>query len=141
MTWYYNDAEVTEAPQEYEAFVYEITNLKNNKKYLGKKKLWKTVTKPPLKGQKRKRKSKVESDWMFYYGSSENVKMDLLESGPENFKREILIWCKTPAEASYHEARLQFERNVLIDDNYYNGIINCRINRSHIRKALGLKNS
>jgi hypothetical protein len=137
MTWYYEGDVIIEAPEDFEAFVYEITNLQSGKKYLGKKKLWRKVTKPPLKGQKRKRRSRVPSDWPDYYGSSDNVKEDLAKLGASNFKREVLRWCKTPAEASYFEAKMQFDRDVLLSDDYYNGIINCRINRSHIRKALG----
>ena len=37
MSWYYNNKEVTELPDDCEAFVYLITNLTNNKKYVGKK--------------------------------------------------------------------------------------------------------
>ena len=138
MTWYYEGAVVSEAPEEYEAFVYEIENLKSGKKYAGKKKLWRRVTKPPLKGQKRKRRSRVPSDWPDYYGSSDNVKEDLALLGASNFIRRIIRWCRTPAEASYYEAKYQFDNDVLLRDDYYNGIINCRVNRSHIRKALGL---
>lgn len=136
MTWYYKGNEVLEIPEDYEAFVYEITFLPTNRKYLGKKKATRKVTKPPLKGYKRKRRSKVESDWREYFGSSDNVKDDLAIHGIEAFHREILMWCETPAVASYYEAKFQFERNVLLDDNYYNGIIQCRINRTHIQKYL-----
>ena len=52
-------------------FVYQITNLQNGKKYIGKKWFWSTKKLPPLKGKKRKRTVKKESDWMKYFGSSE----------------------------------------------------------------------
>ena len=37
MSWYYKDKLITELPEDCEAFVYLITNLTNNKKYVGKK--------------------------------------------------------------------------------------------------------
>ena len=60
---------------DYVGFVYLITNLDNDKKYIGKKWFWSTKKLPPLKGKKRKRTVKKESDWMKYFGSSEEVKL------------------------------------------------------------------
>jgi hypothetical protein len=37
MSWTYRGKEITEIPDEYEGFVYLITNLTNNQKYIGKK--------------------------------------------------------------------------------------------------------
>ena len=39
---------------DYVGFVYQITNLQNDKKYIGKKWFWSTKKLPPLKGKKRK---------------------------------------------------------------------------------------
>ena len=50
-----------EAPKEYIGFVYEITDKETNMKYIGKKKFWSRVTRPPLKGKKNKRRSIKES--------------------------------------------------------------------------------
>ena len=44
--WLYNDKEFDETPEEYQGFVYIITDLTNNKKYLGKKFFWKPKTLP-----------------------------------------------------------------------------------------------
>lgn len=134
--WYYQ-GEVYEPTQEdlkeWMGFVYVITDKSNNKKYIGKKQFWSKKTLPPLKGKKRKRRSIVESDWQSYYGSSDLVKQLLLEHGEQNFHREILCFGKTKGELSYLEAKEQFDKNVLLDDQYYNGIINCRIHRSHVQ--------
>ena len=35
---------------------------------------------------------------------------------------------------SYLEAKEQFDRGVLLSDKYYNGIINCKIHRSHVKE-------
>ena len=57
-----------------QGFVYLITNLTTNLKYVGKKNFWSVRKLPPLKGKTRKRTKRVESDWKDYYGSSEEVK-------------------------------------------------------------------
>lgn len=134
--WKLDNKEVT--PEDYErltaegyiGFVYLITNTQNGMKYIGKK-LWQTTRKlPPLKGKKRRRTKIVETDWRDYYGSSDNVKQTLAESGPDIFTREILILCKSKGELSYLEAKEQFDRGVLLKpEEYYNGIIQLRINR------------
>jgi hypothetical protein len=101
---------------------------------VGKKLAKFTKTKAPLKGQKRKRKEKVESDWKTYWGSSNHLIEDVKTLGEENFTREILHFCPSRGIASYLEAREQFERKVLESDEYYNGIINVRIGGSNILK-------
>lgn len=137
MEWTYNGTAVENLPEGTEAFVYLITNLTNNRKYVGKKLAKFKVTKKPLKGKKNKRRSKVESDWREYWGSNDHLKEDVARSGAENFTREILYFCPSRGVASYLEAREQFERRVLETDEYYNGIINVRVGGSKIlREAL-----
>ena len=134
MSWYYKDNLITELPDDCEAFVYLITNLTNNKKYVGKKLAKFKTTKPPLKGRKNKRRGKKESDWRTYWGSSDHLNADVLELGEDKFHREILYYCPSRGVASYLEAREQFERRVLETDDYYNGIINVRVGGSKILK-------
>ena len=117
---------------DYVGFVYLITNLQNDKKYIGKKWFWSTKKLPPLKGKKRKRTVVKESDWKQYYGSSEEVKLLLEQHGKDNFKREILRLCKTKGECTYYEAKLQFDFDVLLRDDYYNEFIGCRIHSKHL---------
>ena len=84
--------------------------------------------------QENKRRSKVESDWRDYWGSSEHLQADVEALGPEKFTREILHYCNSRGLMSYLEAREQFERRVLETDEYYNGIINVRVGSSKILK-------
>lgn len=138
MTWYFNEKEIEELPEDCVGFVYLITNKTNDRKYVGKKlaKFSKTTTKTvTLKNgtkKKKKIKSKIDSDWLDYYGSSNELNKDVELHGKENFTREILYFCKSKAECSYVEAREQFSRRVLESTEYYNNNIMCRIHGSHI---------
>lgn len=140
MSWYYENTLVETLPEDCIGFVYLITNLITGKKYIGKKlaKFSKTTYKVvKLKnGTKKKKKirSKIDSDWQEYYGSSDALAKDVAELGAQNFKREILYYCKSKAECSYIEAREQFSRRVLETDEYYNGHIQVRVHKSHIFK-------
>jgi hypothetical protein len=137
MQWTYQGNIVEEIPEDKIGFVYLITNITTGQKYIGKKLAQFKRTRPPLKGKTRKRKSTVESDWREYWGSSERLQTDVATLGPDKFTREILYYCTSKAEMSYIEAREQFDRRVLESDEYYNGIINCRIGGSDkLRKAL-----
>ena len=131
--WYYDNKPLAEVPDGYVGFVYIITDKSNGKMYIGKKGFLARKTLPPLKGKTRKRRSLVESDWKDYYGSSIEVKQLVEERGGDNFHREILHLCKSKSEMGYLEAKEQFDRNVLLDDNYYNGIISCKIHRKHVQ--------
>ena len=139
MTWTYQDQLVETLPEDCIGFVYLITNLISGRKYIGKKlaKFSKTTYKTvKLKnGTKKKKKirSKIDSDWQEYYGSSPNLTADIQALGKENFKREILFYCKSKAECSYIEAREQFTNRVLESDDWYNGHIQVRVHGSHIK--------
>ena len=130
--WTYQNKPVDELPEDCEGFVYIITNLTNNKKYIGKKLARFKVTRPPLKGKKNKRRSTKESDWRTYWGSSEHLLSDVQELGEENFTREVLHYCQSKGMLSYLEAKEQFDREVLLTDEYYNGIINVRVGSSKV---------
>ena len=132
MQWTYEGNKIDIIPDEYEGFVYLITNKKTGQKYVGKKLAKFKTTKPPLKGKKNKRRGTKESDWKDYWGSSDRLNADVKKLGKDNFTREILYFCKSRGEMSYLEAREQFERRVLETDEYYNGIINVRVGGSSI---------
>jgi len=134
MPWTYQGKTIDSLPEDCEGFVYLITNTTNGKRYVGKKLAKFKKTRPPLKGRINKRRSKVESDWKDYWGSSDHLLADVAQLGEDKFTREILYICNTRGVMSYLEAREQFERRVLESDDYYNGIINVRVGGSKILK-------
>lgn len=133
--WYYEEKPFSsEDINGHVGFVYVIEDLVNGKKYVGKKKLESKRRLKPLKGKVRKRLVIKESDWMDYYGSSEEVQKLVEEHGPERFKRKIIRLCKTLGEMSYYEMKFQIENDVLLKpDEWYNGFVGGKIHRNHLK--------
>jgi hypothetical protein len=142
MSWFYQSKQIDQLPEDCVGFVYIITNNTTGRKYVGKKlaKFSKTSYKiVKLKNGRKKRtriKSKIDSDWQLYYGSSPELTKDIKLLGTQNFTREILYYCKSKSECSYIEAREQFARKVLESDDYYNGHIQVRVHGSHIKNKV-----
>jgi len=104
--------------KKYYGFVYCIYDLKENKKYIGRKYFW------SLKKVKGKtRKSRSESDWKEYYSSNDYIKKES-KLDPLRFKREILHLCESKGKTNFLEVNEQFIRKVLLTDEYYNDQIN-----------------
>jgi hypothetical protein len=139
MTWFYQGSPVESLPDDCVGFVYLITNKANSRMYIGKKlskfsrTTYKMVTLKNGTKKKKKIKKKIDSDWLDYYGSSDDLNKDVETFGVDNFHREILFYCKSKAECSYIEAREQFSRKVLESNDYYNGQISVRVHGSHIK--------
>jgi len=134
--WLYDDNEFEiENRGDSIGFVYEVRDKTNDMRYIGKKLLFSTRRLPPLKGQKRKRKVVKESDWQDYFGSSDEVKMLVEESGRDRFERKILRLCNSKGEMSYWEMWYQMTNHVLLrPDKYYNAFVGGKIHRKHVLK-------
>jgi len=115
-------------------FVYRITNLVNGHDYIGRKYFKTTRKLKPLKGFLRKRKVIKETDWKEYWGSSKRLLEDIEKHGKHNFKREIICLCDTRGQTNYMEAKIQFQEDVLIKENNYNGIIAIKLGHGSINK-------
>jgi len=115
MKWQYNGSDFDEVPKGMEGFVYLITNLVNNKKYIGKKHFW-----TRQKNKKTGRRKTEESNWKDYFSSSDELKADVKVLGKDKFLREILYLCPHKKSMSYYETYEQFTRNVLMNEEYYN---------------------
>ena len=90
---------------DYIGFVYMVTDKETGMKYIGKKGFFSKVTKPPLKGKKRKRRSLKESDWKKYCGSSEAVKLIVVRKHPDLTTESVREYCKqhlTPYKVPKH---------------------------------------
>ncbi len=113
-------------------FIYRIEriNAKEGERrfYLGKKQFWSNVKLKPLKGKTKSRRVRKSSDWKSYYGSSNELKADLALHGKENFKREILEITSCKWESAYVELMWQLKENAILRNDYYNGILNIRLN-------------
>jgi hypothetical protein len=136
--WTYNNKPFdSDMIGDYIGFVYEVYDTEAKMKYIGKKKFWSKVTRPPLKGKKNKRRSVKESDWKSYYGSSEEVKQLVENTGEWRFKRKIIRLCKTLGEMTYYEMKEQIDRDVLLKPNeYYNAFVGGKIHRKHLNHLI-----
>ena len=131
--WLYRNEPFNTTPEEYQGFVYLIEEKDTGKKYIGKKFFWKPKTLPITKTRKRRQRTKVESDWRDYFGSSKEVQLLVEQKGKSNYNRTILKLCRTKGECSYYEAKLQFEYDVLLRDDFYNEFIGCKIHSKHLK--------
>ena len=134
MSWFFlntKDEFTEEHIGEAFGFVYMITHLKTGRKYIGKKFFTKSKTKQ-VKGKKKR--SRVSSDWMTYWGSNKKLQEEVKENGVDQYIREILHLCKTRSECSYWETWEIFSRHALMNESYYNEWVSCRIRKDHLIK-------
>lgn len=110
-------------------FVYIIHNLTKNKQYIGKKLFTKSKT---YQKNKKKKKTRVTSDWVTYTGSNEQLNEDI-DNG-DSIQKEILHLCKSKGWCTYLETKEILNRDCLVLDNYYNFWISCKIRRTHLKK-------
>ena len=133
--WLYKGQQIKtreDLPEEAVGFVYRIFNRSTNKTYIGKKILLNKRTRQPLKGYKRKRVDYIESNWKTYTGSNVETK----KWNIEDCYREIMYICFNKTMMSYRETMLQFQENVLEDDNYVNDNILGKYYKKKIQKYI-----
>ena len=117
MTWYFHNTSQEfkeEDIQDNIGFVYIITHISTGRKYIGKKLFTKAKT-HQVKGKKKK--SRVASDWLKYWGSNKELLADIKQYGEENFDCWILSQCKTKKQLTYWEMHHQCLSEVLIGKN------------------------
>jgi hypothetical protein len=125
--WYFKNKPFTN-PDGHFGFVYLITCLIDQRKYIGKKQFYcyRTI---------KKKKVWKESNWKDYYSSSNEVKQLVKEFGKDAFKREIVSLHKTRIDLTYSEASLQFHLNVLENRDFMNGNILNKFFTKNIRNS------
>jgi hypothetical protein len=127
--WIYDNKEFTEEMiSEYVGFVYEITNLNNGRKYVGKKSFTKSKT---YQKNKRKKRKRVSSDWIAYTGSNEQLNEDI--GLGHQVSKKILHLCKSKGWMTYLETKEILVRDCIISDEYYNVWVSAKIRRSHLK--------
>lgn len=133
--WHYNNAPITDdmIPEWALGFIYRIVNTKTGRIYIGRKMLYRQVTKTV---KKRKRKVKVESDWKTYYGSSPTLLEDVASLGKQHFTREILSFAPSKGSLLYAEELALYLSGALENDLYYNNNIRSKIYRSWIQNKM-----
>lgn len=132
MSWYYKSQEFTEEDiGEHYGFVYIVTNVLTNKKYIGKKFFSKAGYKQ-VKGKKKK--VRKTSDWLNYFGSNKVVQEEVKLGIP--FKRTILHLCKTRSECAYWETYEIISQNALLREDYYNDWLMVRVRKDHLKNLI-----
>lgn len=113
-------------------FIYRIERINalpgERRFYIGKKQFF-SNTKVKVKNKTRCKRVSKPSDWKRYYGSSNELKAAIALHGKENFKREILELTTCKWESAYLELIWQLKENVIVREDYYNGILNLRIGK------------
>jgi hypothetical protein len=122
VSWKYQDkiiSSIEEVPEGVYGFLYIITDI-NGYWYIGRKALYSTVTRKPLKGTKKKRKVTKESNWMQY--SSSNKYFKQLESW-EIVDRTIIDFAYSRKELTFLETEALFTLQALRNPMSKNGNI------------------
>jgi hypothetical protein len=133
MNWTYNQEDFVETPKDMEGFVYLITNLVNDKKYIGKKHFW-----TRQKDRKTGRRKKKESSWQNYLSSCDELKEDVKNLGEDKFLKEILHLCPHKKSMSFYETMEQFKRDVIFREDYYNTNIEGKFFASEVERIYNL---
>ena len=132
MTWTYNNESVTdELIGNSYGFVYIITNLQSQRRYIGRKYLTKAAYKTVNGKRKKIRKA---SDWETYYGSNKVLLEDVKRLGEVNFTREIVRFCRNRSECAYWETHHIFAMGALLSDSFYNEWVTCKISKKNIKR-------
>lgn len=126
--WILNDGVLIN--QDTFGFIYLVVNTINNKKYIGKKQCKSRIKRKPLKGKKNNRIDYKESDWKSYTSSSNELNADIEKYGKDKFVFRILRTCNSKWALAYYEIKEQLGEDVLLRDDYYNGICNVRIGKA-----------
>ena len=84
-----------------------------------------------LKREEEKRNKQIEKDKKKEEDNIFSEKGSELY-GKDKFTFNILKFCCSKSELAYFEAKEQFDREVLLKEDYYNGIINLRIGKVKI---------
>jgi Putative endonuclease segE, GIY-YIG domain len=129
--WIYKGKPIFEIPEGMFGFVYNITNTKTGRQYIGKKQFISKRSKKVV-GKKHRSHFIKPSDWQTYWGSCEELLNDISKLGEISFVREIIQLCPTKRDLTFGEIEHQIKNDVLTallpdgSRKYYNGNIMSR---------------
>lgn len=109
-------------------FVYKITRLSTNRKYIGKKFFYMT-TRKKIKDRKNKKKLIKESNWKKYTGSCKTLNEEIALYGKDKFRFEILSLHESRSSLAWREVELIVTNDALrrqLPDGtpeFYNGLV------------------
>ena len=135
MSWLYKGCELTDdvIPSKAQGFIYVITHLPTNKRYIGRKLLTKAHRR-----QKNKKiiRTRVESDWREYWSSSPEVKQLVEQEGTDNFVREVLVFADTKGQLNYLEEKFLYCVGALESEDWLNSNIRSKMYKRNILNKL-----
>lgn len=135
MSWLYKGCELTDdvIPSKAQGFIYIITHLPTNKRYIGRKLLTKAHRR-----QKNKKiiRTRVESDWREYWSSSPEVKQLVEQEGTDNFVREVLVFADTKGQLNYLEEKFLYCVGALESEDWLNSNIRSKMYKRNILNKL-----
>jgi len=118
--WLYGGVPFTEDQiGDFEGFVYLILHKETGRRYIGRKYFYNVVRKKKTD----RRRTRKESDWKTYWGSSTRLKSDIEKNGASEYERHILSLHLTRGDTNFTELRYQFAHVSLIDGRWYNDAI------------------
>lgn len=134
--WIWQEECFQENKEDAFGFIYCIKNKIDGKIYVGKKQLSfrkkTTLSKKARVGtRKRVNISRVDSNWINYWGSSRSLLEDIAKLGKQNFERVILKFCENKSQLSYWELYYQIKYEVLFKPSY-NGWIKATIYKNKL---------
>lgn len=112
-------------------FIYILTYKKTGQKYIGRKLLYQSKIKTI---NKKRKKIKVESDWLSYHSSSPSIKDIINIESPKVFNREILLFCQSKGELLYAEECMLYHYNALLTDKFLNDNIRSKVYRNWVKR-------
>ena len=128
MKWTYKNKTITSLdniPEGAIGFIYEITNIKSKRFYIGRKILFNTTKTRISKREKTQTKTRKtfkkvikESNWLNYTGSSKELNDDIKTLGKKAFKKEILKFCFSKKYLNFCELEFQINKKVLYTESY-----------------------
>lgn len=135
MSWLYKGKvlEDDDIPEKAQGFIYLITYLPTNQKYIGRKLLTKAHRR-----QKNKKiiRTRVESDWREYWSSSPEVNLLVEQEGTDNFVREILVFAQSKGQLNYLEEKFLYCVGALESEVWLNSNIRSKMYKRNILNKL-----